>query len=95
MSQDRTGQDRAGQGNQPSVILRHATLNGQSIEFCSSTEFLVQTASPKGSYRTRYRFQGNLGQAVLYFNAINLGWGWRKRLLAPSFQKPVLAKAVG
>ena len=76
-------------------MLRSAQLDGKQIAFSSETQFKVQVASPKGSYQTRYSFTGNLGQAVLYFNAINLGYGWRKRLVAPGLNKPVLAKAVG
>ena len=77
------------------ISLKTATLNGHNIAYSTQTEFKVQVASPKGKYKTRYSFVGNLGQAVLYFNAINLGFGWRKRLAAPTLNKPILAKAVG
>lgn len=75
--------------------LKIATLNGAKIAFSSQTEFKVQVSSPKGPYKTRYSFVGNLGQAVLFFNGINLGYGWKKRLIAPSFNKPVFSQSGG
>lgn len=72
----------------------HQELNGKKIAYSDNTEFLVQVGKgSKGSYRTRYRFVGNLGQAVLYYNGININGGYKKRLFAPSFNKPVLARA--
>jgi hypothetical protein len=37
---------------------------------------------------------GNIHQAVLYYKAINVGLGYKKRLYVPSFNKPTLAKMV-
>jgi hypothetical protein len=71
---------------------KEATLNGKKICYHNQTEFLVQVGKDKGSYKTRYSFIGNLGQAVLYFNGINVGNGYKKRLYVPSFNKPVLAR---
>jgi hypothetical protein len=70
-----------------------ATLDGQPIAYTDQTEFLVEVGRYSGSYKTRYSFTGNLAQAVLYFNSINIGRGYKKRLRAPSFNKPVLARA--
>lgn len=68
-------------------------LDGRKIAYSSETEFLIQVGySGKGSYKTRYRIVGNLAQAVLYYNGINIGNGYKKRLLAPSFNKPLLAR---
>jgi hypothetical protein len=72
--------------------LKQATLNGNRIAYHDSTEFLVQVGKGKGSYKTRYRFVGSFVGAVTYYNAINIGNGYKKRLLAPSFNKPVLAR---
>ena len=69
-----------------------ATLDGKHIAFSSLTEFLVQVGKGKGSYKTRYRFIGNIGQAVMYYRGINIGNGYKKRLFVPTFNKPVLAK---
>ena len=70
-----------------------ATLDGKTIAYTSETEFLVEVGHNRGAYRTRYAFKGNLAQAVSYFNAVNIGHGYKKRLRAPSFNKPVLARA--
>lgn len=77
------------------VVLKDAELDGKKIGYSSVTEFLVQVGKgPKGAYKTRYRVVGNLGQAVLYYKGINIGNGYKKRLLMPSCSKnPVLAKA--
>ncbi len=72
------------------------TVNGKRIAYDSAyTEFLVQVGKgTKGSYKTRYSFIGKLNQAVMYYNAINIGNGYKKRLYMPSCSKhPVIAKA--
>lgn len=74
------------------VKLLECELNGKKIGYSTETEFLVQVGRYKGKYSTRYSFKGNLGQAVMYFNGINIGNGYKKRLLMPGSQKPVLAR---
>ena len=68
-------------------------LDGKRIAYSSETLFLVQVGKGKSSYGTRYVFTGNLQQAVMYYNGINIGNGYKKRLLMPSSKKPVLASA--
>lgn len=76
------------------IQLKHAFLDGKSVAFHSGTQFLVQIGKgPKGSYRTRYSFQGNLAQACLYYTGINIGNGFKKRLVMVGANKPVLARA--
>lgn len=75
-----------------SIQLLTATLDGKRIAYCNQTEFLVQVGKGRGSYSTRYRFTGDLGQAVLFYRGINVGNGYKKRLFVPSFNKPTLAK---
>ena len=71
----------------------HATLNGKTIAYGASTDFLVQIGKGKSAYKTKWAFTGNLGQAVLYYNGLNIGNGYKKRLLMPSCgRKPVLAR---
>lgn len=70
-----------------------ATLDGKRIAYADTTEFLVQVGKGRGAYRTRYSFTGNLVQAVMYYRAINIGNGFKKRLLMPASPKPVLARA--
>ena len=67
------------------------TLNGQTIAYCSETHFYVEIGkSPKGKYKVKYSIVGNLGQAVMYFNSINIGNGYKKRL---AMNDRVLARA--
>lgn len=70
-----------------------ATLDGKRIIYSDTTDFLVQVGHKNRAYATRYTFKGNLHQAVAYFNAINIGRGYKKRLLMPGARKPVLARA--
>ena len=77
------------------IKLLTTELNGKRIAYCSETEFLVQVGRGKGSYKTRYSFKGNLAQAVMHYNGINIGNGYKKRLLMPSCSKrPTLAKSI-
>ena len=67
-------------------------LNGKKIAYTEETMFLVQLGKgSKGSYQTRWHFKGSLSMAVWYYNGINVGLGYKKRLLMPSSPKPVLA----
>ena len=71
-----------------------ATLDGKRITYTDQTVFAVQVGRyAKGSYFNRYSFTGNLAQAVGYFNAINIGNGYKKRLIMVGANKPVLARA--
>lgn len=73
---------------------RENELDGKKVAYHSETEFLVQLGKGRrGSYRTRYTFKGSLTQAVGWYNAINIGNGYKKRLIAPSFNRPLLARA--
>jgi hypothetical protein len=76
-----------------SIELHTTELNGTRIAYSDDTEFLVQIGKGSSAYKTRYSFKGNLHQAVRYFNCINIGNGYKKRLLMPSSPKPVLARA--
>jgi hypothetical protein len=76
-----------------SVELRESTLNGRKIAYTSLSSFLIQVGKgPKGSYSTMYQFTGNLGQAVTYYNAVNVGRGYKKRLVFEGAKNPVLAR---
>lgn len=75
------------------VKLLEVELDGRKIGYSSSTEFLVQVGRYKGAYKTKYKIIGNLFDAVLYYRGINIGNGYKKRLLMPSCSKnPVLAR---
>lgn len=69
-----------------------ATLDGKKIIYSETTRFEVQVGRHNSAYKTRYAFDGNLHRAVAYFNALNIGYGYKKRLLMPGARKPVLAR---
>jgi hypothetical protein len=72
--------------------LRNVTINGMRIAYHDQTRFLVQIGRySKGSYRTRYSVTGDLHQAVRYYNALNIGNGYKKRLYMEHANQPVLA----
>jgi hypothetical protein len=75
--------------------LHYDSLDGKLIAYHSETVFLIQVGrGVKGSYRTKYTIKGDIGEAVLYFNGINIGNGYKKRLLMPSCSRnPILARA--
>jgi hypothetical protein len=79
------------------------TLDGKRIALMGHEKFLVQVGKgEKGSYKTRYRFGtggGNaegafmcLKEALFYYRCINVGNGYKKRLVCFEFGKPVLAR---
>lgn len=76
------------------IEIKTVTLDGKQLAYTNQTEFLVQVGKNRGAYRTRYRFTGNIHQAVAYYKAINVGLGYKKRLLMPSAKHPVLAKQI-
>lgn len=74
-------------------MTKTATLNGKRIAYSDRTVFAVQVGrGPKGAYANRYSIQGDLARAVSYFNAINIGNGYKKRLVMVGANKPVLAR---
>ena len=76
------------------ITLKSQQLDNRTIAYSSETDFLVQVGKgAKGSYKTRCTIKGNLGQAVFWYNCINIGYGYKKRLMMPSCsRKPVLAR---
>ncbi len=68
-------------------------LDGHRVAYSSETIFRVQIGKgAKGSYRDRYTIKGNLSQAVILFNGINIGNGYKKRLYSDGMRHPVLAR---
>lgn len=56
-------------------------LDGKKFLYTDNTEFLVQVGrGPKGSYQTKYSFVGSPGLAVRWYNGINIGNGYKKRI---------------
>lgn len=73
--------------------MKTATLDGKRIAYTEDTEFLVQVGRGKSAYVTRYAFKGHLHAAVLHYRGINIGRGYKKRLVMPAANRPVLARA--
>jgi hypothetical protein len=67
-------------------------IDGKNIAYTNETEFLIQIGHGKSSYKTISKFKGKFISAVMYYRAINVGNGYKKRLLMPSSKKPVLAR---
>ena len=64
------------------IKLLENELNGKKVAYHSETEFLIQIGKgPKGSYTTRYKVTGSLTEAVSWYNGINIGNGYKKRLV--------------
>ena len=70
-----------------------ATLNGKRIAYTDNTVFEVQIGRNHRAYKTKWSFTGNLTQAVTYYNSLNIGNGYKKRLYAPTFNNPTLARS--
>ena len=65
-----------------SVTTHEATLDGMRIAYSSETYFAVQVGrGKKGAYMLKYSIKGSLARACMYFNSINIGNGYKKRLL--------------
>ena len=72
--------------------IKTATVDGKNVAYCNETEFLVQVGRNQGAYKTRYSIMGDLAKACFYYRSLNIGNGYKKRLLVPAFNKPVLAR---
>lgn len=76
------------------IELKTVTLDGKRLAYTNQTEFLVQIGKNRGAYRTKWRFTGDIHQAVAYYKGLNVSYGYKKRLVMPSAKKPVLAKVI-
>lgn len=63
------------------IEIKVGEMDGKRIAYSSETEFYVQVGRYKSSFKTRYTVKGNLGRAVFYFTCMNVGNGYKKRLL--------------
>ena len=60
----------------------HFILDGKSVEYNENTVFTIQLGrNAKGSYRAKYTFIGDFKKANFYFQGINIGNGYKKRLV--------------
>jgi len=68
-------------------------LNNKKIVFHKDNEILVQTGKGKQSYKDTWTFKAeNFAKAVFQFNCINIGNGYKKRIICHSLNKPLLAR---
>ena len=61
------------------AIIRYDELDGKVITYQGDSLFLVQVGRPR--YETKYCVMGNLNKAIFWYKGINIGYGYRKRLL--------------
>jgi hypothetical protein len=74
------------------TLIQHE-LDGKKLAFASNAEFYVQLGKGNSSYKTKLKFLGSeFAKAVYYYNALNVGCGYKKRLYSPNLNKPVLAR---
>ncbi len=74
-------------------VMLTANINGKHIAYTNETVFMVQVGRySKGKYANRYKFVGDLQKAVFYYSCINIGNGYKKRLVASGLNKPVLLR---
>lgn len=73
--------------------MKTTTLDGKRIAYTDDTIFEVQIGRGKGKYTTKYIFKGELVRAVFHYRCINIGRGYKKRLVMPDAMRPVLARA--
>ena len=76
------------------IELRFATLDGRRIAYHSETEFLIEIGKGRGAYHVKKRFIGNLAQALAWYKGFNMAAPYKKRLRAPSMNRPVLARYI-
>jgi hypothetical protein len=74
--------------------MKTVELDGKMVAYTDQTEFLVEVGRNQSAYKVRWRFTGDIHQAVRYYRGLNIGNGYKKRLRAPSFNKPVLARYI-
>lgn len=71
------------------------TIDNKRIACPRDSDILIQVGKGKGSYKTRYTFKAyEIGKAILYYKGINVGNGYKKRLIMPSLNKPVLGRVI-
>lgn len=69
-------------------------LDGKKISFHKDNKILLQIGKgTKGSYETRNIFSPEkFSSAVFNYNCINIGNGYKKRLICFELNKPLLAR---
>lgn len=72
-----------------------AMIDDKVVEYTEQARWQVQVAKgPKGAYGTRWEFNASAGgQACMYYRGLNIGNGYKKRLLIlDGGKKTILAR---
>lgn len=70
-------------------------LDGKKVIFHSESKIEIQIGKGKSRYRSRHTFSPDkFGSAVMIYNGINIGNGFKKRLVCFTLNKPVLARRI-
>lgn len=56
-------------------------LDGKELHGTTESKFKVQIGKDKSKYENMYVFIGQFHVAVSYYNSVNIGHGYKKRLL--------------
>ncbi len=57
-------------------------IDGKPYRFTDESILIIETAKGRGKYSVRYSFTGKEnGQAMMHFDMINIGNGYKKRIL--------------
>lgn len=57
------------------------TLDGVTYSYKEDTPFYVQVGRWRGAYITKWRFTGNFNRAYVHYWGLNVGNGYKKRLV--------------
>ncbi|CAB4196690.1 hypothetical protein UFOVP1290_210 [uncultured Caudovirales phage] len=63
------------------MVWRETIVKGQVVSYNSDTTFYIQVGRGKSSYKTKYAVNGSFGMACTYYHGINIGNGYKKRLV--------------
>jgi|LakMenEpi03Aug12_release.lakeMendotaPanAssembly.Ray.scaffolds.fasta_scaffold698846_2 hypothetical protein len=68
------------------------TINNKKFIINDQTHFAIQMGKGKSAYKDRYVFVGvgELEKALFYYRCINIGYGYKKRLV---IDKKVVSRA--
>jgi hypothetical protein len=66
------------------------TINNKTFQCNDETHFCIQVGKGKSAYKDRYLFVGDLNKALFYYRCINIGYGYKKRLM---IDKKVVSRA--
>jgi len=69
-------------------------IGNKKVCYTDNTSFIVQVGKGKSAYKNKYIFKGDVQKAAFYYACINVGNGYKKRLIMSGANKPVLARMI-